>query len=1217
MKKLWFLVSLFSASLAYANGPVFQSINSYESSPTVESAPQIFKTLENLSSKVATPFSNPVRDVETGSVEKQLSGQSGVIQNEYCESIYSNTVDQPDSVDTMMMLPNTMVSLKRSGLAQGGEDFTNFSVLLRMSQTTRDVVSKYCADMNAQECDKKIKLNKDDFMNVCKESFETYFLAEAMDLDSNYQVQINHAEFLGDLGVAAERSAPQGGCNGSKNCYFLSSEEKNSCDPFKCSMVEEESLNSENFGWTKALLLAAPGYEFAAEDKDQCGACFKKQFQVISGKSEAAFENEKNAVKAELEDRLAAKTGAKALLKISAALETAFDLGALYPESASTELEKMCGKELTKVMGKLRKDGCSNTLDTKRVNDRLNKAVASIGFAGVAGGEKLIRKLAAQVDPARESSTCNRADYAKFAQMQYSMLDNQKYAEAFGHLVNLSYDFLDKSCNRHPKMGFVQKYSKSASRVFWNRIQGKAQEALEKGVPAEKFFDALCEGTSGTNLRSLSCGTHQGAGAEVFNDLAQQDKAALESFLKEGGVFDENGKASPESFEKLKKFMTQSFEAKIKSIFKVPMEMNPTLRMALSDWGTLCNARDEYTSKRKQNSKYNLGFSDYVEGISADKETFKARVAQFQRNVCKQSVGKFRDSICYDEGLASENGERNPYSLQDFENAKADLKSDLGSEDANLARGLARNSLSCELRVMAKEPGRFIKKSRTLPAIDGYEPVSSYEQNLAFEQGLGSFNDLGGINFHTFKGCTEDSRDYVERFLSADAGSENQDLKYDPNIMRKKREAHDKVQAYARASKSLNDLFGNEGEDLWGAKSSKGGVIAGRGNKGFVERVRESAKSGIQAPKVSTASSTTAVKEPRFEVSPDRSIESSDDGSRGFAANQPAQNFSIPKNFTLPNPVYRAPASIREVSGKEECDKECLKEMISAQMSSGQADQAANKAGLKNYASSSEDVRSAFEDVLEGKLEQRDLERLRKDNEKLREEIVQIRKQLQNENGKTLKILDAKGKAHKESFPSPATQKGLVFNPRNKSVNEFVDAGYYAGRQAEYSPQFDGNVGAKKISFGNYSSERRAAAAKLGADKVKSFNADIDKSFLRSHENSTVDDKFVQEYVDHVDKNSGSIEHLVIFRNGIPAMIRVPDPSNPGKFVEHPVKGKLAKEILARVEQDEVESYALYSMVSFGQTLSQFMESVQEESTNLTTLASLNQKLESMRSMGE
>ncbi|MCO4753348.1 MAG: hypothetical protein KC478_02645, partial [Bacteriovoracaceae bacterium] len=182
------------------------------------------------------------------------------------------------------------------------------------------------------------------------------------------------------------------------------------------------------------------------------------------------------------------------------------------------------------------------------------------------------------------------------------------------------------------------------------------------------------------------------------------------------------------------------------------------------------------------------------------------------------------------------------------------------------------------------------------------------------------------------------------------------------------------------------------------------------------------------------------------------------------------------------------------------------------------------------------------------------------------------------------------------------------------SENEFRSRKFFESQRDQITPNFQNAVYSERIPLSEYSRQRRASTD-VPLSEVKKFNLEIDKVFLQTVKSDEVDDQFVQEYVQHVNKNSGSIEHLIVYESGMPKAIRVPDPQRPGQYLEHPIKGEMVSTIIKQVEEDEKESYALFNMVNFGDSLVDYMAHIESKESELTTLAAMNHRLKEMKSL--
>ncbi|MBC75298.1 MAG: hypothetical protein CME64_04715 [Halobacteriovoraceae bacterium] len=272
--------------------------------------------------------------------------------------------------------------------------------------------------------------------------------------------------------------------------------------------------------------------------------------------------------------------------------------------------------------------------------------------------------------------------------------------------------------------------------------------------------------------------------------------------------------------------------------------------------------------------------------------------------------------------------------------------------------------------------------------------------------------------------------------------------------------------------------------------------------------------------------------------------------------------------------------------------------------------QLASKLGLKNPSETPEDMKKMLEDVLEGKLNEKELDQLKAENEKLREEMAKIKADMKT---KPVKVIDQNGVDRSKEIKRPESNPALVLNPRNNRATEYRSRSSMQEKAEQFSPDYTTST-PERVSIADYKSKRREAA-KVPVDQVKTYNAEMDQVFLKSNSNSPVDDGFVKRYVSHISKEAGSIEHLIVFENGVPAKIRVPDPKRPGSYVEHPLEGEIAEEILGQVEKQEVQSFALYNMVSFGDSLNDFMKKLDTEASNITSLRSLNTRLKKLEEL--
>lgn len=1213
---------------------------------------------------------------DSGVQVKTLSDAGNSLRSKFCDSIHAFASKSGNSLDGIYRLPDSEGAMKRAHathISGGKGEMKDF--FLRLNTTARNVVAKACGNTDSHTCSQELSSEErtGEFEKICEDAFDTYFVSRSLPLDSLFSSYL-HRE-MNELSFdepAAGQNTVEGGCGDSTNCYFTSEAGQDSCNPYHCSMTASESLPKDNLDVSMPFLMADPRFSFASKSENLCSRCFKEQFKVVApegSNTDKAFSEAKDEAREKLKDKLAANHVGKKMLGLIGKIETAFDLEKLYPEVPKKATKgSMCADEFTGFYKKLTTQRCGNSLSEAKIKKRLENALESIGLnksiiSLPAGGSEeyeaehvgsaLAFAFLEKVAPDRAWNSCTREDYAKFAHMQLNMIDNQKFKNSLRALMDKTYAYdkeygaLKKACQEAPEKNFVELYTEKIGERYWAEAEAKVKEAFAmKSSPAE-LMNSICEGSGNKFGVGIACASMD-TGNEPFKIMKKETMAKMNSLFNNQQIYPEGDVDSDSleglvGYQNLKAFMIKSVETSVRAAFEIPMSLNPALKVVLEDWEVLCEARDRMQANEAL-TKDGLGFSDFVDSVQT--ENFGSKVSSFENNACETSLKEIEDAICFDgETLSDKAPEKSPYSLADINAAKKQL-ADKTIEESDTGRGLAFNSLACEMKSAGlNNPGRFNTENVTTPSLSQGSGVSNYEQQLA-ENNLADkgayISSPGLVHFQTYEGCNDKTRIAVDqqRTLGSDL-AEVRNTKYDPKAAAEiKRAMEDQTahiekfheNVYSSSGDPFADPFTDPLGDYYGRVSGERGGKTGAGPKskrgtaslGLGENPSSTISNSNNSNNASisnkeSSSQTLASASESSVAKPDKvsdpSLAQPFTNLLGGAAQASRQaTASAAKNPAGSVPSYRAPASSGEAIEKiEDCGEKCLKDL----MENGNAEtseKTAQKVGLRDLNKSNKDVKSIFEDVLDGKLSGQDIVRLKEENEKLREEMVQIQNQLRDED-KPSKFLDKDGKERRLTVSNPVSSKSLVFNPRNERANEFVDPGYIKNRMDEFSPNFSSKSATERLSLGEYSDGRRSSAARIPVDKTKTFNADIDKTFLQANTKTSVDDGFVEQYMEHVNRNSGSIEHLVVFENGRPSKIRVPDPQRPGAYLEHPIVGEMVDKILERVEQDEMESYTVYNMVTFGQSLQEFMTSLEKENSNIATLGSLNQRLEAMREL--
>ena len=1160
--------------------------------------------------------------------KKILSENGKVFKKRFCDRVQYFARLGPNSFENLKYMPDLPSVAKRVSnvhLSSGMGSMVKQDALYRVSAASKDFFNKFCAGLSGQDCLEKHGNDEERYKAVCDEVFQTHFMYPRVDLKSNYLSSLsNGVKPELEARVDSSENPEAAGCDQGKSCYFMPNKGSASCNPFNCAMADKESLPTGELEWANAYLLASSEYKFESSEPTLCDKCFREQFKTLSGSeagADSAFEKvKKNAEKA-LSDNLAANAAGKAILDFSAGLETIVDLGKLYPQTVGSSVasENLCGVDFSQMFRELADSGCSNGgPKAKDVRRRLALAAESLGLGGEALFQKggLVKALVEGLDGPSRGNSCDREDFVKAAKLQWHSIDNREHAKAFKDVLNhsASNPEIAKRCDgqtpRNSADSVLDVYTESTAEIYWKEHGKKIVETASngKGVANLLFSDICAVSEEGGVVENAVCGT----GSETFRVIANEENLRLQK------SFESDSRLANEKIEELFK---NSLKLRLKTALEVPMKLDPVARLVLSDWDLYCEAKSQNENKHfsvmsaldstSSNSLFNmafqLNFNDYVESASVHKDLFKEKVKTFSNNICEKALVDVEASICReDASLAAEDGTGPYYSIEDIKKAQRQLREAKSPEE-----GLARNSLACSIRSReSRDPKSFSSIDKTLASAAG--TPSRLEENLAaLDRNLG----IGkrpvvkwGLHFDNWQGCSDGTREAADRVLGARGDSEVETNKNRYNAARFMSYQQEMGSQYAAADSRKPVVAGNRKAFI---KGGEGELYESSVAKNVAAEGSEILKNKFGS--VDTRPGRTPASAP---VDKDLSNNAVDSKRAKFSEDDFSNNsFETPGNQSWsPFPSAQAATEINssfESSYRPNVEKSGL---LDGREITKEEKVIAENAGIENLETSSSQFRQTFEDVLDRKLKRDDLDRLRADNERLMAEMKEIKNDLETEE-KPLRVLDAAGEDRTSMVPNPPASTQVVLNPRNRAYSEFRSRAFYEGIKSEFSPSFSSTFQPERVSLREYSSQRRAIASETPINEVKDFNAKLDESFLQRTVSTIVDDNYVERYVEHVNRNSGSIEHLVVFENGMPARIRVPDPQNPGDYVERPLRGELAQTVLQEVEGDEISSYAIYNMVSFGESLQDFMVHLEREGSNLAALDLLNQRLEEAKSL--
>lgn len=1150
--------------------------------------------------KIASDIGNGdlLSDKRTG----QLTNEGLKVLNDFCSDLENSALFDKNFEQSFSKLSEPI-----SATIATNPVVRNYPDTLSMLKTAaKNTYSAICKGEAPGSCSREKFKDKKTFAKACEDNFRVTLDLPVFNLDHNYNAQI--ASNLPDKkyrGTTEYR--PENDCSGGKNCYFTSGNNgKSSCDPFGCSMADRDSLDKSTFAPVQVYLLSSPEYSFEAESSGGCENCFLEQVKLAEGVSPSVARDrlkaeEKNSLKM-LENQLTGAKAGKALLELSAGLENLFDLSKLYPKSsAKIEQSQICVNEIDNALARVRKSRCSGRLSHEDLKMRMEAAKQTANVKSLSG-DYITKHFLNEANPKNsQGASCSREDFAITAAAQWRSLRNQEYRKSLKVVVDqLEGDKeIDKICAKgnFPDESVTQRFVKNTLSTFWEKNEQRVQRLINSGAPSEEVVKSLCHDNA--SKKGLICG-----GKSLF--LLEMGNAQQETLSRRVS----GQRLEMDSFKNL---VSQIAGAKVESLMEVPMQLDPVLRMSFSNWNTFCELSSEHDRVNKEEfakldsegkapmfKSRRTKLSDYINSLTHRKGDFNLVLKNFSNSICNRVEKELESALCHEGGLQGQRGEEIPYSLDDIKVAKKRLSN---APRKNIVEKLSLNSLACKYSAKDRsEPGMFSAQDQAQPEIRGSR--SSYEQRLASEQrerdGIVRNKLESPFSFNNWERCSKQSSNlYAKALAASDPGTE---------IQPENRGNHS----------SIGELIGDVINDLGHANEN-----AENDFRDFIENSGIGSLPFGDGPKFPSNQMKFSEKEVSGEiVGTTRSLASSQsfknkmeirsEGEQVQAASSRVASGTM--NTAYGNQSGEDSFQTSSIKIQENCDLNCLKSIIKAPQVVAAQPSVAEKIGVRGIQESSQDLKKVFEDVLKGDSEDQKLANLKEDNDKLRQEMVEIKKSIAS-GQKPVKVLDINGKDRSGIFRAPAKASSVVFNPRNHEENEFRSRGYFADRMEEFSPSFNSSGSKERVSLGSYSESRRSAVAKTKVAETGAYNADIDKTFLQANPVKVVDESFIEKYVEHVDRNAGSIEHLVVFKNGKPAIIRVPDPERPGNYIEHPLKGDMVGKILQKVEEDEVESFSIYNMVSFGESLEEFMSGLNNEAANIATLDTLNKRLEKLRMM--
>ena len=1027
------------------------------------------------------------------------------------------------------------------------------------------------------------------------------------------------------------------------------------CDLLKCNMSGEavvEGAFSEIFSH---MMLQADSFSFSGSSKF-CNKCFKKVYENTPGAGES-FEVDKKVLADKIQARLAGKAAANDLLDWVGHLESLTNLSYLDSQKKIDLSRHACEAELAPfITGS--SNPCGGEVTDEEYSLRRKNALEAAGLFHEENFKGLLKRVEELIDPKPNQNSC-RAAYAFRQKLALETVENKKYKEAMKFLLDAGLEtpavseMVRRNCadGALPEGDFIKEFSEAIVEHYSSLYKKVASENPELTGPDKReelkmkackadpiFAAALC----GQPLPGMSAGA-----SEVFGSLAAKVEAAgnrhqrevsreaysrnqilantessLSGLLRRGALSTGQSQSSPalgSSAILNKSFSfsatsngsvngsvdssvnyedyTAAFKKKIsrrflESLLSVPMAMDPSLKVALGSWKGICQASRDSREAGKS-------FFEAAEKLSAD-----STIESYTQATCGNLRRKLERKICASYPLTAQDGlatPEAPYSANDLKNAKSDTFNSLSGKNR-----VAANSLACEMNTLESRwgEGMFLPLDITTIGQGMSTEQSDHEKSLVARA------RKERSNFDRFMDDSNCDSQYLRLAMEAEQGGNSAGLaNQNDRAMRAGVEDDPDISLEDRVSvancKSRGGMNCSAGAAF--LKGDEGDVQAPSGIGGGFE------DSGIEGRNIA---SVEAQNTNPFEDGLDDFIMEAENSS-DFAEQEDSTaqdefrnlfdkvgNTEADQKFGSPLPDYGA-ASAAQIAADE------ARRAAEKKKNGAEVEEVAEELGFEDVEESPEDLKKLIGDALDDKLNSEELKKLKEENQKLRDEMAAIRKQLEE---RPAKVVDSKGVDRSGLVEKPESNPQVVFNPRTPEP-EFRSRSYFESEKEKFSPDFQDSGRAERVSFQDYSAERRAAATRMRDEQVTRQNGEIDRSFLQRNPSAQVNEEYVQDYVEYVGQSSGSIEHLIIYENGLPAKIRVPDPKNPGKFLEQPIAQDMVEVILEKVEKDETESYALYNMVNLGDSLMDYMQSLERDNHNLTLLSQLNETLTEAKDM--
>lgn len=900
------------------------------------------------------------------------------------------------------------------------------------------------------------------------------------------------------------------------------------------------------------LMLSNSNFQLKG-DEHFCNKCFERQ-----AATQSKFREMRDKLSERLANAAAGNRAAQKLGKILQVMETRLNYGVIEnnDDQGFNPQPPTCSTQFESLMkNKCKNDGNRDLFDGRfqaMMSSAYMLSLIDYSSRGAFVPENILEAL--EENFSKEVRGCNRQDYALYNANNWLHPSNNKKRIAFNTIMDLAKkeELLQPLCE--PEGEESVKRWETPAKIIARQLAKKVSSTLD-AYDGDWAIASVCSKLSQDfNLEDL----------DVKSALCKDDISAAIST-----------KTTVKAKRKLiKKLLSRLLEENV----NIAIKNDPHIAVNLRSKNNACKL---YEKSHKENKSFS-------ELVSSNHQDY---FEDYIKESCEEIISSVEHELCEEKSL----DEIDPKDIEM-------LRADVIESDEDTQEGLAFNSLLCNSRIPATGVNGANKK-RIFECNAEWVPLTATDfevqscgrinkkngskDNLELYE-INSFNSFAGhMNDHG-NGCGDDF-DLAERnTFNALLGKSHFNVRP---------QTPEEQQATAERNIAIID---NQNETERRVAQS----ISSRQESSRERRRSSSANpTPISSPLSLGSSENENIRRSPAATAPETQV-ANENFQNNFWSNE-EDNKSGPSSYE----AYRTQQIINSVrrEQREVTDRE-VKEI-------------AEELELKDFENNNKSIREVVKEIVQndqnsGASTNELLAELMRENRALREEMKSIREEL-NSKPENVKILDKNGKEIGNNVISqPQDSSQTIYNPRNPSFQEFRSREFFNERAEEFSPTYSEKGPRERVSLGEYSNSRRSAIRDTSVENTKKYNATIDNVFLQANSGvESVDSNYVKSYVEHVRKSAGSIEHLVVFEGGVPVKIRVPDPSGQGEYIEYLLDDDLAKQVLLQVEEDETNSYAVYNMLSFGESLNQFMQKLEDEESNLTTLSQLNATLEQAKKM--